>query len=399
MNIDFVKLRCRFWNRKPILASWILLCIGFCLWGGPTRNDLVSRKTVVSIMKRVCDWQLAHPVAINAKAEDAWARSAFYTGVMAAYFTTGKKRYLRQTMRWADGSRWGGTSGWQVGPNRRLADDQACGHAYVEIYFLKRNPAMIADLKAAFDAMIESPRPGREEWYWCDSLFMAPPSLVRLAAATGDRRYLDFCHTMWWDTTAFLFDEEAGLYYRDKNWFDRRGPSGKNIFWSRGNGWVMGGLVQVLEYIPADDPFRSRYESLYRKMAATVAPLQSGDGLWRSNLLEPEAAPAPETSGSGFFCYALAWGVNRGILDRAAYLPVVLKAWRGLCGAVRSDGKLGWVQKIGDRPADIRADDNQEYGSGAFLLAGSEIAKLGGGPRSIWAGKNSKSRGPSRGPR
>ena len=76
MNIDFIKPRCRFWNRKPILASWILLCIGFCLWGGPTRGDLVSRKTVVSIMKRVCDWQLAHPVAINARAEDAWARSA-----------------------------------------------------------------------------------------------------------------------------------------------------------------------------------------------------------------------------------------------------------------------------------------------------------------------------------
>jgi rhamnogalacturonyl hydrolase YesR len=393
MNHHSVHPKRRFAAGSPILAAWMLFSSVIGLWGDPAAKSIVSRKATISVMKRVCDWQLAHPVEINAKAESAWARSAFYTGVMATYFTTGKKRYLRQAMRWADGNRWGADHGWQVGPNRRLADDQACGHAYTEIFFLKRNPAMIADLKTAFDAMIEAPRPGREEWYWCDSLFMAPPTLVRLAVATGDRRYLDFCHGMWWDNTAFLFDEETGLYYRDKNWFDRRGPSGKKIFWSRGNGWVMGGLVQVLEYIPADDPFRARYEALYQKMAAAVAPLQGQDGLWRSNLLEPESAPAPETSGSGFFCYALAWGVNHGILDRATYLPVALKAWEGLCGAVRSDGKLGWVQKIGDRPADIRADDNQEYGSGAFLLAGSEVAKFGGSSRSIWAGKKPTIRG------
>ena len=147
MNVNFVRVRYGFSDRRSIIAAWMLLCTGFWLWSDPLQKDVVPRKTVVSIMKRVCNWQLAHPVAINAKAESAWARSAFYTGVMATYFTTGKKRYLRQSMRWADESRWGGSRGWQVGPNRRLADDQACGHAYLEIYFLKRNPAMIADLR------------------------------------------------------------------------------------------------------------------------------------------------------------------------------------------------------------------------------------------------------------
>jgi hypothetical protein len=34
------------------------------------------------------------------------------------------------------------------------------------------------------------------------------------------------------------------------------------------------------------------------------------------------------------------------------------------------------VQQIGLAPAKVTADDNQEYGSGALLLAGSEMMKL-----------------------
>jgi rhamnogalacturonyl hydrolase YesR len=111
-------------------------------------------------------------------------------------------------------------------------------------------------------------------------------------------------------------------------------------------------------------------------MAASVSRLQGEDGLWRPSLLDPLEAPVPETSSTGFFCYAMAWGINRGFLDRRTYLPVVRKAWRGLAGSVRADGKLGWVQQIGAAPAKVTPEDNQEYGSGAFLLAGSEVLKL-----------------------
>jgi len=52
------------------------------------------------------------------------------------------------------------------------------------------------------------------------------------------------------------------------------------------------------------------------------------------------------------------------------------EAWQGLIGAVHQDGKLGNVQAIGAAPAKLTAEDNQEYGSGAFLLAGSEMYKL-----------------------
>jgi rhamnogalacturonyl hydrolase YesR len=321
-------------------------------------------------MARVYSWQVAHPVEINTQNNNLWARAAFYAGVMDAYRTTGEKEYLQGALEWAEGR------AWKLGDRPRHADDQAPGQAFLELYRVKKDPARLASTRETIDTMVNSRKRGREEWWWCDALFMSPPVLVRLYSATGDQKYLDFLNAMWWDTTDFLFDSQEDLYYRDKNYIGKLNANGKKIFWARGNGWVMGGTVRVLEFLPKDNPYREHYVDLLKKMAASVSRLQGDDGLWRPSLLDAQEAPTHETSSTAFFCYAMAWGINNGILDRKTYLPVVKKAWSGLVASVRPDGKLGWVQQIGAAPATVTAEDNQEYGSGAFLLAGTEMLKL-----------------------
>jgi unsaturated rhamnogalacturonyl hydrolase len=334
-------------------------------------NDIYSRKFIRAKMSLVADWQIANPVAINgAKNSNLWARAALYTGIMSAYRTTHDAKYLAQATAWAE------SRAWKLGDRPRHADDQAPAQTYLELYLLKKDPVRIANTQLIVDGMLRDPKPGREDWWWCDALFMAPPVLARLYAATGERKYLDFMNRMWWDTTDFLFDPDAKLYYRDKNYFGKLTPHGKKIFWARGNGWVMAGTVRVLQYLPKGDKDRSRYVRLLQTMAASVGPLQAEDGLWRPSLLDPLDAPVPETSSTGFFCYSLAWGINNGYLERKTYLPIVKRAWKGLVSSVHDDGKLGWVQQIGAAPATVTFEDNQEYGTGAFLLAGTEMLKL-----------------------
>lgn len=333
-------------------------------------NAIYSRPSVRAVMKRVFEWQVANPVTINEQNVNLWARAALYAGVVDAYRATGDRDYLEAATRWAE------ARGWRLGERPRHADDQAPGQTYLGLYLLKREPRRIEHTRATLDAMLAVPRPGREDWWWCDALFMAPPVLARLYAVTGDEKYLDLLDEMWWDTTDFLFDPAEGLYYRDANYVGRPNANGRKVFWARGNGWVMGGIVRVLQYLPRNSPRRARYVNLLRRMAAAVARVQGADGLWRPSLLDPLEAPAPETSGTAFFCYALAWGLNEGHLERRTYLPVVGRAWRGLVGAVGPEGKLGWVQQIGMAPAGVTAGDNQEYGSGAFLLAGGEMLRL-----------------------
>jgi len=213
-------------------------------------------------------------------------------------------------------------------------------------------------------------------WWWCDALFMAPPVWTHLAAIAHDDKYLAYMDREWHITDDLLWDKDEHLFFRDKSYLDKREKNGKKIFWSRGNGWVMGGLVQVLTYLPANDPRRPFYVEKFRQMAGELCSLQSDDGLWRPGLLDAGGYPYPEISGSAFFVYAMAWGIHHGLLDKAQYRPVVERGWNGLVQHIYADGRLGSIQPIGAAPGAYTPGTSYVFGTGAFLLAGSEVNQL-----------------------
>ena len=184
------------------------------------------------------------------------------------------------------------------------------------------------------------------------------------------------------ETYDLLYDKEEHLFARDIRFLwngnskDRKGANGKKIFWSRGNGWVLGGLALVLEDMPKDYKHRAFYEQLFVEMASKIKSIQPKDGLWRTSLLSPESFNHGEVSGSGFFTYAMAWGINNGLLSKKEYEVTVLKAWNNLATCQQENGMVGWVQNIGYDPRPADENSWQNYGTGAFLLAGSEVLKL-----------------------
>jgi unsaturated rhamnogalacturonyl hydrolase len=200
--------------------------------------------------------------------------------------------------------------------------------------------------------------------------------LANLYTITGDRKYLDFMDRQWEVTSKLLYDPQVHLFYRDATFLGKHEANGSGLFWSRGNGWVMAGLVRVLTEMPADYPARAKYVSQFKEMAAEIASLEGADGLWRPGLLDAAQYQLPENSGSAFYVYALAYGVDTGILDRATYLPVIEKAWAGLVAHIYQDGRLGCIQPIGAAPGDYTATASYVFGTGAFMLAGSEVDRL-----------------------
>ena len=336
-------------------------------------------REVLSVMEKVADWQLANP---SGHGETDWTQAAGDAGFMALAGISREARFRAAMLALAERNQW------QLGPRMYHADDHCIGQTYAELYMAYRDPRMISGLRGRFDAVLAKPSAigsmdftqhnGRalELWSWCDSLFMGPPAWARLYAATGDSRYLDFAVRGWWMTSDYLYDKDEHLFYRDSTYFGRREPNGRKIFWSRGNGWVLAGLVRLLEILPAGHPDRARFERQFVDMAQKVVSCQQPDGLWRASLLDPGDYPMRETSGSGFYTYALAWGLNQGLLERARFGPAVGKAWAALVSCVAADGKLTHVQPIGADPKKFSEDATEVYGVGAFLLAGSEVYRL-----------------------
>ena len=335
----------------------------------PALNPADIRRAI----KKVADWQLR---AAEPNFNSQWTFAALYDGLIAASAATRDQRYRDAVFAYANRQHWK-----LLDDRFPHADDMALGQAYLDLYLAdrptQRVPAQIANTKLILDRLMERPDdPTKDLWWWCDALFMAPPVLTRMSIATGDPKYRLFMEREWATTTQSLYDPGHHLYFRDARYLTKKERNGQPLFWSRGNGWVMGALAMVLQTLPAADPLRPQFEQQLRDMAAQVASIQGQDGLWRSGLLDPDSYPLPEISGSAFFTYAMASGINQHILDRNQYLPVIERSWKGILSHIYADGRLGSIQPIDGQPGIFKPSASYVYGVGGFLLAGSELERL-----------------------
>lgn len=337
--------------------------------------------TIASNGVKVADWMLAHPKRANHR---DWSYGAFYAGLEEFARATGERRYIDAIRE------EGRTYGWKF--EKRDADvgnTHCIGQAWLDIARAERDDAVVASVRAELDAFmaahVDAPLARREgervvlnrrRWYWCDALFMSPPVWAKLAAITGERKYLDFMMGEYRATYDHLYDREDHLFWRDARYVGRTTPNGKKLFWGRGNGWVLAGLPFVIRELPTDSAERRWFTALFKEMCAKVRTIQRADGAWSASLLDGKNPDAPEMSATAFFCYALAWGVNNGVLDEATYLPCVERAWAAMCRCVGDDGKFGWVQPIGESPVkNFGPDSTETYGAGGYLLAATELRR------------------------
>lgn len=348
----------------------------------PFAYDRMSTK---NIMRRVADWQIT-AFAVKQEHNDLdWTNAALYRGMTDWAELSERLDGYDGYYQWL--RRIGARNHYQMNKSMYHADDIAVGQAFLDLYAKYRNERMLWPVQARADWVVAHPAKcpmllnysninTLDRWTWCDALFMAPPVYARLYAVTGDRKYLTFMDREYRNTYDYLYDKDEHLFYRDGRYFDKREANGKKVFWGRGNGWVLGGLVDLLKLIPRKDAIRPFYEQLFKELSARIVETQSDDGYWHASLLDPDSYPSPETSSTGFIVYALAYGVNAGLLDRAAYLPAVEKGWKAMLDAVDAQGKLCYVQPIGADPKKVTRSMTEVYGVGAFLLAGCQIYQL-----------------------
>jgi rhamnogalacturonyl hydrolase YesR len=376
-------------NHKKYAQGFLLLA-AFALAGCATQprdKPIAERAEVVSIIDKVnTHWQQTTP----AQQWSFWHVAAYHTGNMAAYQVTHNPAWRQYSETWAAHNQWKGAkepdkTRWQYSYGETdehvmFGDWQICFQTYADLYQLDKDPARIARAREVMEYQMSTPR--NDYWWWADGLYMVMPVMTKLYNATGNRLYLEKLHQYFEYANSIMYDADEQLYYRDAKYVYPKHASanGKKDFWSRGDGWVFAGLARVLDELPADDPYRPEYVARFKAMAAALKRVQQPQGYWTRSLLDPQHAPGPETSGTAFFTYGYLWGINHGVLARDEYLPVARSGWAYLSKvALQADGRVGYVQPIGDRaiPGQV-VDQNStaDFGVGAFLLASAELVRL-----------------------
>lgn len=332
--------------------------------------DPFNKDHVKELINKVCKWQLDNPNTRIDAPNEMWERSVFYLGVMAAYRTTGNSEFLNAASDWAE------MQNYKLGSRDFHADDEVIGQIYLDLFMELKDSIYLSEVVSQSYAIVNHHQTGRELWSWCDALFMTPPMIAKVAHLRNDPEVYAGLDQKWWDVYDFLYEPDYNLFYRDARYIDTLNINGNKIFWSRGNGWVLAGLARMLQHWNPSDPAKNKYEDLFRSMSVAIAALQPEDGLWRTNLVDRLEFPEPETSGTAFFVYAMAWGVNRGLLDEDQFLATIRNGWQGLVESVSGEGILERVQQPYHEPGIVYPNGHQEYATGAFLMAAEEVRRL-----------------------
>lgn len=333
----------------------------------------------------------------NNKAETRsfWDPAAYHTGNMEVYKLLKDDKQLDYTRRWAYHNNWSGAT--EADPSRwkyanygegkdyvLFGDWQVCFQTYIDLYNLAiANGGTDADnyfmVKRAKEVMhYEAYSKKDDYWWWSDALYMVMPVMTKMYKLTGDVQYLDKLYENLLYSDRIMLDQETGLYFRDARYVypNHKSVNGKKDFWARGDGWVLAGLAKVLQDLPKDYKHYKFFVDKFQRLADIVAKTQQKEGYWTRSILDPNHAPGPETSGTAFFAYGIMWGVNNGFLAKKDYKKCIDRAWQYISEtAVQADGKVGYVQPIGDRAIPgqtVDANSQANFGVGAVLLAACE---------------------------
>ena len=192
-------------------------------------------------------------------------------------------------------------------------------------------------------------------------------------------------------------DSKTGLYYhgwdesKEQKWANKETGNSEN-FWSRGMGWYGMAMVEVLDFLPENQPGREKIISYLNGYAEAIAKVQDTSGLWWQVIDQANReGNYLEATGTAMFVYTFAKGVNKDYLP-AKYLEIANKGYDALINdlvTVEENGivnltKCCAVAGLGGNPyrdgsyeyyinEKIRANDPK--GTGPFILASLELGR------------------------
>ena len=257
------------------------------------------------------------------------------------------------------------------------------GMNFVDAYNNTHDSSMkkiIDDIYARMREVVPTNEDGtfyRIKTMWADDLYMSCPFLIRLGVLEKSDDIISYTVDQIRGFAKRLYNEEKKLF--SHIYFTDKGAN--NVFWGRGNGWVMWTLSEVLPHIKNSDDFEFLHD-LFVNLSSSLKKYHSDSGLWRQVIDSCDEGSYPETSCTAMFMLALVRGVKHGWIDNS-YIEVIKKAWEGLLKySIDSEGNVYGVCMGSGCSMEkeyyygIPTIMNDDHGTGAVLAAASEWYEL-----------------------
>lgn len=344
-------------------------------------DELVERVAAATIRRHTLD--------------ESWKRGLAIQGLLDCSLPDARTtavRWLQQDLALADDQDQVGLNDW-----RSLTEGHVRGRihpnclgaplAYSLLELVDGSDETADHLAAAqrtAEALIGGPRAASGAFFllhgmkqvFIDTLFLHCPLLARLAAITGDDRYVDEVSRQFESHFHHLHDERKGLFRH--TWNEQPDYFPQSTFWSRGNGWVGLALMDCVRWI-GQDALQPQIE-LYLGHLDAVLEYQDRSGAWRNTLDDPDGRL--EASGTLLVAYAIARGVALGLVSER-YLARATAAMRSVTAMVDDDGN---VTRVTVEPGGPRVPFGvTTFGQGLFLMAAAALRDVDGLPRPVGA--------------
>jgi unsaturated rhamnogalacturonyl hydrolase len=199
---------------------------------------------------------------------------------------------------------------------------------------------------------------------WLDGVYMTSPLLAAYGKMHNEHEWFDDVANEILLMEKVARDPATGLLYhgwdetREERWANKATGCSPH-FWSRGLGWYMMAVVDVLDFIPLDHPKRGQIIGIFHRLVQALLNVQDEEsGMWYQVLNQgTRKGNYLEASGSSMFTCALAKGYRMGYLGKDA-LKAARRGHKGLveiCVGQEPDGtyhldKICSVAGLGNRP-------------------------------------------------
>ena len=162
---------------------------------------------------------------------------------------------------------------------------------------------------------------------WIDTISGITPFMLYAGLKLNEEKYIDFAAEQCFKLYEVFLDQTCGLLHQARG-FMANPKRMSHDHWSRGNGWCMIGLAEMVRYLPVDSKHREKAVTYFRDLVDALLPYQTKKGLWRQEIIEPLAWE--ESSGTALILYGMGVGIRKGLLTDVVYREAFETGIKGL---------------------------------------------------------------------